>query len=230
MGYLIGVSRLSSILCVVLLLQVDANYAKSISARDYDELDDSEILCMALIHRHGDRTPLGTYPTDPYIDYDWPRGSGTLTERGCQQLYQLGLNTRERYGSLMNPDGVYDTANAHHVASSPERTRMSGAAMLAGFYKPRPNEGFMKIDWQPVPMTVYPAKEDHVSHSRVKVRTVHLRNTSLHRLSIKRLWSVQGTMTNTLNCCTTQAQIRILPDSTKKIRFYMHMYLTTRIR
>ena len=33
------------------------------------------------VHRHGDRTPVFTYPTDPYGDFDkyWPDGLGHLT-------------------------------------------------------------------------------------------------------------------------------------------------------
>lgn len=35
---------------------------------------------IAIIFRHGDRTPTETYPNDPYINYQWPGGWGAMTE------------------------------------------------------------------------------------------------------------------------------------------------------
>ena len=34
-----------------------------------------------LLFRHGDRTPIAAYPTDPWKDFPWPGGWGQLTSR-----------------------------------------------------------------------------------------------------------------------------------------------------
>ena len=43
-----------------------------------------------LLFRHGDRTPIAAYPTDPYKDYPWPGGWGQLTLRGMRRHLALG--------------------------------------------------------------------------------------------------------------------------------------------
>lgn len=117
---------------------------------------------LSQLHRHGDRTPVSTYPTDPHIDFQWPGGLGALTQVGIQQLFDLGLNIRPRYESLKPSDGIYTQETIHAVSSSPERARMSGATMLAAFWEPLENWKPLTIPWQPVPLEVIPFKEDHV--------------------------------------------------------------------
>lgn len=34
---------------------------------------------VAILFRHGDRTPTEMYPKDPHLAYAWPGGSGALT-------------------------------------------------------------------------------------------------------------------------------------------------------
>lgn len=52
----------------------------------------------AVIFRHGDRTPVGTYPTDPWRNESlWPVRFGELTNIGKRQHYALGQWLRKRY-------------------------------------------------------------------------------------------------------------------------------------
>lgn len=34
---------------------------------------------VAILFRHGDRTPTDTYPKDPHLKHKWPGGRGALT-------------------------------------------------------------------------------------------------------------------------------------------------------
>lgn len=52
----------------------------------------------AVIYRHGDRTPVDLYPTDPWRNESlWPVKFGELTNTGKQQHYALGKWLRKRY-------------------------------------------------------------------------------------------------------------------------------------
>lgn len=52
----------------------------------------------AVIYRHGDRTPVQPYPTDPWRDPTWwPVPFGELTNTGKMQHYKLGQWFRKRY-------------------------------------------------------------------------------------------------------------------------------------
>lgn len=53
---------------------------------------------VAIIYRHGDRTPVDTYPTDPWRNESlWPVKFGELTNIGKMQQYALGQWLRKRY-------------------------------------------------------------------------------------------------------------------------------------
>ncbi|CAF5155116.1 unnamed protein product, partial [Rotaria magnacalcarata] len=44
-----------------------------------------ELIAGHVLFRHGDRTPITTYPTDPTKETDWPNGFGQLTNNGIEQ-------------------------------------------------------------------------------------------------------------------------------------------------
>lgn len=52
----------------------------------------------AVVFRHGDRTPVNQFPTDPYNNQSlWPVKFGELTNLGKRQHYMLGKWIRKRY-------------------------------------------------------------------------------------------------------------------------------------
>lgn len=57
----------------------------------------------AIIYRHGDRTPIDPYPTDPWRNESlWPVRFGQLTNMGKRQHYALGQWFRKRYSVSLN--------------------------------------------------------------------------------------------------------------------------------
>jgi len=64
---------------------------------------DTSLETVFVIYRHGDRTPVSPYPTDPWKDRsNWPVGFGQLTPRGKMMQYNLGKYLRNRYGNLLS--------------------------------------------------------------------------------------------------------------------------------
>lgn len=61
-------------------------------------LCDETIEFAVVIYRHGDRTPVNPYPTDPWKNESlWPVNFGQLTNIGKKRHYQLGQWFRKRY-------------------------------------------------------------------------------------------------------------------------------------
>ena len=78
--------NLSKMINILLFLLFSTTYA------------DLSVKYAAIIFRHGDRTPVETYPTDPYRNESlWPVRFGELTNTGKEQHYQLGKWFRQRY-------------------------------------------------------------------------------------------------------------------------------------
>lgn len=64
---------------------------------------DESVKYVAIIYRHGDRTPVDTYPTDPWRNESlWPVKFGELTNVGKMQHYALGQWFRKRYSVSLN--------------------------------------------------------------------------------------------------------------------------------
>uniref|UniRef100_A0A1I8P6L9 acid phosphatase n=1 Tax=Stomoxys calcitrans TaxID=35570 RepID=A0A1I8P6L9_STOCA len=115
-----------------------------------------------VLFRHGDRTPIDPYPTDPWNNpSDWPTGWGQLTNTGKQQHYHLGKWLRQRYSSLLSK--TYNKDEIFVRSTDVDRTLMSALSNLAGLYEPQAKDIWNPdIDWQPIPVHTVPEKYDSV--------------------------------------------------------------------
>ncbi|TKR95662.1 hypothetical protein L596_009797 [Steinernema carpocapsae] len=128
----------------------------------------TKLLQIQAIWRHGDRPPIGTYPTDPYQENAWPVKWGELTPRGMWQHYRQGLKLKHEYiiknklvSSKYDPDQIFVQSTDVH------RTLASAYSNLAGFYSSStgtyPNEAAWPSHWTPVPVHTTPLSQDPVN-------------------------------------------------------------------
>ncbi|XP_073534194.1 prostatic acid phosphatase isoform X3 [Phyllobates terribilis] len=122
---------------------------------------------VALVFRHGDRSPIETYPKDKYQEDSWPDGFGQLTELGMEQHYELGKYLRKRYSGFLNE--TYSRNEAYVRSTDMDRTLMSAQANLAGLYPPVGRQIWNKnLTWRPIPIHTVPLSEDNLLHMPLK--------------------------------------------------------------
>ena len=122
--------------------------------------DLSGLQLVHLLYRHGDRTPIKPYATDPYKDSShWPVGFGQLTSRGKMQQFELGQWIRKRYDGFLSSN--YSEQEIVVRSTDVDRTLMSAMSNLAGLYPPA---GYWQwnqdLAWQPIPVHTVPQEED----------------------------------------------------------------------
>lgn len=120
-----------------------------------------ELRLVTLLYRHGDRSPIKGYPTDPYNEDTWPQGFGQLTQVGMKQHWDLGRALRSRYHGFLNDS--YDRREIYVRSTDSDRTLMSSECNLAGLYPPGESQTFsVNISWQPIPVHTVPESEDRL--------------------------------------------------------------------
>ncbi|XP_074842213.1 prostatic acid phosphatase-like [Carettochelys insculpta] len=116
-----------------------------------------------VIFRHGDRTPVESFPTSLHKESEWPQGFGQLTKIGMQQQYELGQYTRKRYSDFLNAS--YDRREIFVQSTDYDRTLMSAQVYLAGLFPPVRHQIWNpKILWQPIPVHTAPLDKDYMLH------------------------------------------------------------------
>uniref|UniRef100_A0A1I8IWV4 Amino_oxidase domain-containing protein n=1 Tax=Macrostomum lignano TaxID=282301 RepID=A0A1I8IWV4_9PLAT len=90
------------------------------------------LLQVTLLYRHGERTPVHTFPLDPYKQLFRPYGSEQLLEEGVRQHFELGKYLRRRYWSLL--PRRFNVTRMHVRSTDTDRTIMSAQANLAGLF------------------------------------------------------------------------------------------------
>lgn len=150
-----------------LSLHADTNSAGSSANTDYD--DGGKLVFATILYRHGDRTPIEPYPTDPYKSPSYWNHTrwGQLTNDGKRQHFELGQWLKKRYHSLVNE--TYDPEEILIRSTDVDRALMSAQANLAGFYPPEDYEVWSPaVQWQPIPVHTTPTKEDKLIYMGVK--------------------------------------------------------------
>ncbi|XP_059474786.1 prostatic acid phosphatase-like isoform X2 [Neocloeon triangulifer] len=144
-------------LLIILAITCAASLAQD--QNNYDVDDPSTVILTNIIFRHGDRTPVDPYPTDPYrnVSVYWPEGLGQLTDVGKEQHYRLGQYFRKRYSTLLPKK--YNLNDVLVRSTDVDRTLMSAESNLAGFFPPV-NQWDADLKWSPIPVHTVPETLD----------------------------------------------------------------------
>lgn len=129
---------------------------------DTDEYTLRNLRMIQVVFRHGSRNPTELYPNDPHIHHHFPGGLGALTNKGSQQMYNLGKNMNLRYYRLLPSNGFYSKEDISVQSSYAERCQMSAQSFLAGFMPPLENKNPLPVVWQPVPVNPILRDQDKV--------------------------------------------------------------------
>lgn len=123
---------------------------------------ESKTLRLVIIFfRHGARTPLKSYKSDPFKNYQWPDGLGSLTNAGKLQLYELGKKYRAYYANFI-PEEYYEK-DVYIKSSDKSRCMMSAYTFLAGLFPPTERQLWHpEILWQPIPVHSLPRQLDNI--------------------------------------------------------------------
>ncbi|KAE9549288.1 hypothetical protein FO519_007490 [Halicephalobus sp. NKZ332] len=156
-----------------------------------------ELMLVQTLFRHGDRTPTGTYPKDPYQEDSWPFSWGQLTVLGMKQHFEQGMKLRDRYTieyPFMPTD--YKDYNVYVRSTDYNRTLMSAYAHLAGFYmdsnSTHPEDGHWPNRWTPVPVhTVDVDTDDLLSTDAHCPRRTEIHESRKHAASFQSFMSTQ---------------------------------------
>ncbi|XP_071108867.1 prostatic acid phosphatase-like isoform X1 [Haliotis cracherodii] len=115
---------------------------------------------VQILFRHGDRAPLGIYPTDKYKDNAWPVAWGMLTDIGADQSFLLGRFLRDHYKELNF--GSLTDSQVYVRSTSVLRARMTAECVMAGILLANVSKCDMKKVLQPIKVHYKDEKQDQL--------------------------------------------------------------------
>jgi len=160
-------AKINTFTTVVVLGGIIIAFLFAYAAFGKDPETSSTLRHISIIFRHGEKNPTSSYATDPYREsLFWPEGWGQLTNRGKQQMYQLGGLLRGRYGSWL----PHYTPQAVRVDSSDhDRCHQSAAVLLAALFPPVDDQVWNdRLMWQPIPIHSVPLAMDKLITVKAK--------------------------------------------------------------
>ncbi|XP_078664290.1 prostatic acid phosphatase-like isoform X3 [Branchiostoma floridae x Branchiostoma belcheri] len=118
---------------------------------------------VSLVYRHGDRSPVLSFPNDNNTEDTWPQGFGQLSQEGMRQHHELGMFLKDRYVKPDFLNSSYSRYQIHVQSTDVDRTLMSAQADLSGLFPPAGEQVWNPdIPWQPIPVHTRPVKTDEV--------------------------------------------------------------------
>lgn len=119
--------------------------------------EDSKLVFVQILWRHGDRAPIDLYPNDPNPESVWNEGLGKLTMLGRKQHYALGKYFRQMYENF----ATWSPNEINVTSSECDRCMKSAETNLASFFAPSPEWKFdQHLNWQPIPIYYIPKPQD----------------------------------------------------------------------
>jgi lysosomal acid phosphatase len=132
-----------------------------IAASENAPANSRQLVLVQLLYRHGDRTPINAFPTDPNKDYFNNIGPGQLTPIGKEQHFVLGKYLRTRYADFLS--ARYHVDNVTVRSTDIDRTLMSAYCNFAGLFPPQGDQIWdSTLPWQPIPVHTVPQNDDWV--------------------------------------------------------------------
>nr|CAB3219784.1 prostatic acid phosphatase-like [Phallusia mammillata] len=128
--------------------------------------NDLQLIFANVVWRHGARSSLRSFPTDPYNHQNiWPNGPGQLSQVGMKQHYELGRYFRKKYGGILLNE-FYQHNQIYVRSTDVDRTLMSAQCNMAGLYPPQGYELWNQsyTNWQPFPVHTVPSENDQLLH------------------------------------------------------------------
>ncbi|XP_027728171.1 prostatic acid phosphatase isoform X1 [Vombatus ursinus] len=159
-----------------------------------------ELKFALLLFRHGDRSPIETFPNDPHQESAWPQGFGQLSRLGMEQHYELGTYLKKRYSNFLN--STYHRNKVYVRSTDIDRTLMSAMTNLAALFPPEGSSIWNpKILWQPIPVHTVPVSQDQLLYlPNMKCpRLEKLQKETLMSKEYQNLVSPYKDFTNTLS-------------------------------
>ena len=124
--------------------------------------DISTLKLLQLVHRHGDRSPTGFPPNDPFRNGQyWSEGIGELSTKGKYRMYKMGEFIRNEYNEYLG--NKYSPREVYVRSSITERCIESTSCLLSAAYPPKTkewqwnngSEAQLGHVWQPFPIETY---------------------------------------------------------------------------
>ncbi|XP_005107401.2 prostatic acid phosphatase [Aplysia californica] len=129
---------------------------------------ESTLELLQIVFRHGDRSPIHSYPNDPNKNA-WPQGLGQLTTVGMRQAHAFGSYVRHCYADFVG--NTYSSDQVLIRSTSRERTLMTAQCVAAGLFPVIPNGNedasfppWSLGTWQPIPVLTTPYGTDKLMH------------------------------------------------------------------